>query len=475
VNAEPALAIFRAWALAFTGQWEMMEDALTAVNEDAAPGEVTAVRAYAASVKAEVAKTYELAEEAMAQLPEEKDFLRALVQFCVGITRSSSGRPAAASQALEEVIRLSRAAGHPHLLMTATVHFGHIQEMQGLLRQALQTLHEALHLTPGSGGRPVPFTGVAYVGIAEILYEWNDLDEALRHATEGVKLTKRGGFVGTMLAGYACLLRVYQAQGNFTRIEKTLQTAERLAEKTEYRYMQGVFAEIRARLWVAQENLAAAQRWARAHRLRPGDELDLAREVEQMAVVRILIAQATIFPGDGTAPLTEVQTLLSRLLEAAEAAGRTGSLIKILALRAAVLQMCGEGAQALSVLARAFSLARPEKYVRTFVDEGAPMANLLRKALAEGIVPDYAATLLAAFDETTRTGSTIRAPLVEPLSEREIEVLRLIVAGFSNREIARELVIAISTVKSHINNIYGKLGVANRDEAILRARALRLL
>jgi LuxR family maltose regulon positive regulatory protein len=165
-------------------------------------------------------------------------------------------------------------------------------------------------------------------------------------------------------------------------------------------------------------------------------------------------------------------TLLAQLLQAARAAGRMGSAIKILALQALAFQAQGDHGQALSALKQVLALAEPEGYMRTFVDEGPPMAKLLRHALSQGIAPSYVARLLAAFGETTEPTAQ---PLVEPLSERELEVLRLVAAGLSNREIAQELVIAVSTVKSHTNHIYGKLGVKNRTQAAAWAKELNLL
>jgi LuxR family maltose regulon positive regulatory protein len=190
-----------------------------------------------------------------------------------------------------------------------------------------------------------------------------------------------------------------------------------------------------------------------------------------MAVARVLIAEGQ--PG-------EALRLLALLLEASEASGRMGSMIKIMVLQALAFQVQGDEKQALSALEQALFLAEPEGYVRTFVDEGEPMARLLRRALTEGIVPSYVSKLLAAFGESAQPAppaaqALVDQPLVDPLTQRELEVLRLIAAGLSNREIAQELVVAVSTVKSHINHIYGKLEATNRVQAAARAREAGLL
>jgi LuxR family maltose regulon positive regulatory protein len=475
VRSRPQLGILRVWALAFTGRFDDAESGLSNVGVRHVQGEAAAVRAYIAGVRGDVPRTIKLAHQALEQLPEEKLFLRSIVAISLGIAYWGNNDSAAANRALSEAIMLGRAAGQTELTLAATATLGHVQEAQGLLRQAVETHREALELTVEAGSRPVPFAGIACVGMAEPLYEWNDLDGAMHHAVEGIRLCEIGGFVSYLLAGYANLAQVYQARGDAESALETIQKAERLAQRHEYAYVRGMIARLRVRLWVAQGNLAAASRWAQGHRLSPVDELDPAREIEQIAVVRVLIAQAVF---QGLAPASEVDEalrLLARLLEAAEQARRMGSAIEILALQALAFQIKGDGYRALSALERALALGEPEGYVRTFVDEGEPMAMLLRLALSQGIAPNYVARLLAAFGkEAEPTPPTIES-LVEPLSDRELQVLRLVVAGLSNPEIAQELVIAVSTVKSHVNHIYGKLGVESRTQAVVKAQELALL
>jgi LuxR family maltose regulon positive regulatory protein len=307
---------------------------------------------------------------------------------------------------------------------------------------------------------------MAYVGMAGPLYEWNDLDEARRCALEGIRLSELGGFSAYELFGHVLLARVCKAQGDRDGADEMLLHAEQLRRGRDYALVVALAAELRTQLWLAQGNLGAASRWAQERDLGPGAALDSAREIEQMAVARVLIAQR------------EPDKALSRLawlLEAAERAGRMGSVIKMSALRALGFEAQDNLTGALHALERALSLGEPEGYVRTFLDEGEAMASLLRRALSKGIAPNYVARLLAAFGEEVILTSPIMDALVEPLTERELEVLRLIVAGLSNPEIAEELVIAVSTVKSHVNHIYGKLGVGNRVEAVTRARDLGLL
>jgi LuxR family maltose regulon positive regulatory protein len=206
--------------------------------------------------------------------------------------------------------------------------------------------------------------------------------------------------------------------------------------------------------------------WLQEHPPTAGDVTNYPQELEQLAAARVLL---------GLKQTAGVLELLHPLQDRAEEAGRVWMLIRILVLQARALQVDEKRDLAVSKLERALSLAEPEGYVRTFVDEGEPMARLLRQALSEGIAPNYAARLLAAFGEEAELTSPAMESLIEPLTEREMDVLRLIVAGLSNPEIAEELFIAVSTVKSHINHIYGKLGVESRTQAVIKVQELALL
>jgi LuxR family maltose regulon positive regulatory protein len=194
--------------------------------------------------------------------------------------------------------------------------------------------------------------------------------------------------------------------------------------------------------------------------------------MEYIAFARILIAQGR---------LDEATPLLERLLEAAEAGGRTSRVIEILILQTLAAQSGGDADRAMSTLEQALTLAEPGGFIRILVDEGPPMARLLHEALSQGIAPDYVRRLLAAFPvaEPEQTASlktqVPKSGLIESLSEREIEVLQLIAEGFTNREIADRLYLSLNTVKVHTRNIYGKLGAHHRADAVAKARALGVL
>ena len=252
-----------------------------------------------------------------------------------------------------------------------------------------------------------------------------------------------------------------------------LRHADELARASEAAWIVGPVAACRVWLWLssAGSNLAAAAEWAKKYGI--DDPLTYLREVEHIAVARVLIALGQS---------QEAVGWLARLNEAAKAGGRTGRMIEILSLQALAYQSQGDRTQAMADLEQALTMAEPEGYGRTFVDEGAPMAALLRRAASLGVAPEYVSKLLDALDAEAPMhrgpigpASPVAQPLEEPLSEREREVLRLVAAGLSNRDIAQELILATGTVKKHINNIFTKLNVHSRTQAVSQAREFNLL
>jgi LuxR family maltose regulon positive regulatory protein len=468
VPSRPRLGVLWAWALAYAGRLGRVEMCLADVDLEPVRGEVAAVRAFVAGVRGDVPRAIELARQASKDLSEDNLPLRGIVAQILGIAQWNSGDLTGANRAMVEAIALNRRANRPYLALMAMTILGHIQEMQGALNAAADSHREALKLSEESSSRPVPFAGMAYVGLAEVFYEWNDLDGAKHHALEGIRLSELGGRESYRLAGDIALARIYQAHGDLDRALETVHDAARRAKRYGSSYMEAEVAELRARLWVRQGNVAASSHWAQEHSSSLNDVRNptIAGEVEQMAVVWVLIAEGKA---------GQALDLLARLLDARQAAGPIKGMIKTRTYQALAYQGQGNLDQAMYALSHALTLAEPEGFVRTFVDEGELMARLLRLALSRGIAPNYVARLLAAFGDETEPIAPAMDALVEPLTEREREVLRLIVAGLSNPEIADQLVIAVSTVKSHVNHIFGKLAVDSRTRAVARARELNLL
>lgn len=301
--------------------------------------------------------------------------------------------------------------------------------------------------------------------------EWNRLDEAAQHLTQGIQLCRRWNLALAM-DGYVGLARVRYVQGDLDGMQATVQEMEQLAGTSDMPTMDyALVAAQYVRLLIAGGDLAAATRWARDCGLRPDGEWTrgpwpyVARETVCLALVRVLLAQ-----GEATA----AGRLLASLRDEVERLGRVTVLIELLALQVLVQQAAGQRDAALADLERALLLAEPEGFLRTFLDEGAPLAAMLRVLVSrQSPAADYARRLLAV-DTAASAASPAMTALAEPLSERELEVLHLVAEGLSNREIADRLVIGIGTVKTHINNVYGKLGVHSRTRALARAAALGL-
>ena len=382
--------------------------------------------------------------------------------------------------------------------MLALCNLASQQILRGRLREAATHYYAALETTTvrpseehWAHGHPFVPAGYAHVGLAELLYEWNDLDAARRHALEGIELCRQGWNRAMILNSYLALARIHQAQGDLAGTHEAIRKAEQL---TQDRIFPGIVARMGAvlrthlaRIQIKQGNIQAASRWAQECGLRIDEPLDEEYAAEYITLARVWIAQSK--PDDAL-------TLLERLRHAAEAADKCGNLIEILALQAIALHLQGEGVEAMTVICRALKLAAPSGYVRTFVDEDAVLPEILaglvvaqqhgRFPPAADVPSAYVRLLVAAVapgappiirpvdalgsEPTTSTGQPTAA--FEPLSEREREVLRLVGTGLSNQQIAQELVVGVSTVKWHLKNIYAKLNVHSRTQAIVRAGTL---
>ena len=299
----------------------------------------------------------------------------------------------------------------------------------------------------------------------------------MRQATEGIALCRQFVHTTPLADGLATLAMIRQATGDPTGALEAITDAGRASPGPAG--MLNPVPATRARVLLAQGDVAAAARFPAEHDLRPDDEPDYARESGHLILARVLLAQDR--PGQALA-------LLDRLYETASGQDRAGSLIEIGALRALARAAAGDEAGAVSALAETLMLACPQGYVRVFADEGPPMAALLGRLIAAqrtghaatGVPQGYLARLQRAFGAGPPTPDRCRATaavpgLVDPLTSRELEVLAMMAAGRSNQAIAGEFVVTLDTVKKHVGHVLGKLGAANRTEAVARARELSLI
>ena len=326
----------------------------------------------------------------------------------------------------------------------------------------------------------MPAAGIGHVGMAEVAYQRGDLDAAHQQVTEGIPLCRQLNWTQPLAAGLVTLAWIRQASGDPGGALAAMCEAERIAPSPSVTNLLNPVPVQRARLLLAQGDIAAVARWAQDRGLRTDDEPMYHKEREHLVLARVLLAQ------DQPA---EALALLDRLHEVAAIQDRADSLIEIGALRALALAATGQEGAALDALAGALTLACPQGYVRAFADEGPPMAALLARLIAaQQDEPSAAEPLLGCLARLQRAfGRKPAAPLVprrgiaavpglvEPLTPRELDVLRLLAAGKTNQRIARELVLTLDTVKKHVSHVLAKLGAANRTEAVSRARELDLI
>jgi LuxR family maltose regulon positive regulatory protein len=313
-----------------------------------------------------------------------------------------------------------------------------------------------------------------HVGMSQLLREQGDPQAATRRLLSSQELGEHAGMPQNPYRWRVAMARIREVQGDLDGALDLLHEAERL-------YMGDFFPNVRpvaalvTRVWVAQGRLDEALDWARERNLSAVDDLSYLREFEHITLARVLLAQYKTNHADHS--LREALGLLERLLHAAEAGGRMGSVVAVLALQSVALQTSGDIPAALVSLERALTLAEPEGYVRIFVDEGPPMAALLELATKRKTVANYARRLLTAFDATEDTPPAKQGAqgLIEPLSERELEVFRLLGTDLDGPEIARELTVSLNTLRTHTKNIYSKLGVSTRRAAVRRGEELAVL
>jgi LuxR family maltose regulon positive regulatory protein len=490
VRARPRLCLVRGWtyfvgpalSLENADEWAQLALRTASANGSLEPGlsgEAAALQAMVAVTRGEVARSRELARQALDDLPLDSPW-RSAVTFCLGTTHFESGDMAAAAHVLSEALRLSQAEGAHYIQYAAASFLADIQVFQGHLGRAMELYQQVLAWA--DHGLPQKGSVMAQAGQAYILCERNQLDAALAHVQLGADQVDLVGGAWSAHVLYRVLARLQRAQGNWTDALDTLERAYQMGQSGQVSLVVTQAAALRAGLQLAQGDLEAATAWAENSGLSPDDpEVGHPgwREVAYLALARVLDAQGRH---------AEALALLDRLMGSAQAEARHGSAISILVLLALVQQARGNRSRALECLERALALAEPEGYIRVFVDEGEPMRSLLadfqsmiRKRLHAGAdeasprLMAYAYKLLAVFSGPDPAVTPNSESPPDSLNQREMEVLRLIHAGLTNQEIADQIVIAVSTVKWHINHLYAKLGVHTRTQVLARAKELGLL
>jgi LuxR family maltose regulon positive regulatory protein len=445
------------------------------------PAGLAFLRGEVARLRGDAALAVEYGRRAMAKLGDADAYLRLLVRSSLAATEWLRGDMEQAERDLAEVVAERQSAGESYLAMRARYDLGLIQRAQGRIDDAFASYRQALETTSAWASDYRAHLGMAHVGLAGLLYEQNDLAAALDHVNKGVTLCRHLAFTQPLAIGLATLAQIQQAQGDHDAAVGAMSRARQVRMSPQLAALFNPVPSLWARLRLAQGDTTGLDRWVTERGLGAADDPSYGREPEHLVLARILLARS--LPG-------QASSLLARLLESAVSQGRTGSVIEIRALQALALYADGQEDRAVETLAEALGLAWPRGYVRLFADEGAPMLALLarllaarseQRALARDIPMRYVTALMDACGRPDSQGTDGDRPvprqrgLPEPLTDRELTVLRLIAAGSSNQRIAHDLVITLDTVKKHVSHILGKLGAVNRTEAVARARALDLI
>ncbi|MEO1593103.1 MAG: LuxR C-terminal-related transcriptional regulator [Cyanobacteria bacterium J06632_22] len=500
ICARPILGVVHAISLLNTGQLDAVEEHLqdaeralsqaesVVIEQDAyrsLPAAIANTRAFRAQALGDFAGAITHAEQALALLPAEDDNERGVTASFLGLAYWTSGDAAAAYQSFAEGLKMFQKVGNVRIAICATSVLACMGLAQGWLQVAIATCNQALELAAEQPEPILQGTADLHLALSELHYEQGDLDTARQLLQKGEALRQQGSTSGVDYLWWFIKAELTAAEGN-------LETALEQLEAAARRYRQSPMPNIRpiealkVRWTLQQGKLAEALSWVKERGLSVNDEPNYLREYEHLTLASVLIVQYRRNGSSDTGMgevMPQVTALLTRLLAAAEAQERTGSIIKILVITALVHEAQGDVAAAMPPLERALTLAEPDGHVRIFADCGPPMAKLLQSAKTRNITPAYTQQLLTALKTwgqqpgTTTSPSQYptASPLLEPLSQRELDVLRLLNTELSGPEIARELVVALSTVRTHTKRIYSKLNVTNRRAAVKRALELGLM
>ncbi len=485
VKDQPYLCVLHAWALLLAGQLDTAQarllDAENALEnpkhqDDEQADTILALvhshRAYLAFMMGEHDKTISYARQALERLPESAALMKVQTALYLGVAYRFQGQFRPALNILRDTLPRARELGSSSVAILCYLNLADLHSDLAQLHRAKDVCEQALAFTEQHIGHPeMPFTGYVYVTIGRILRQWNQLEDSYNFTAKGLALCRDWNVAEILALSCIEFAYIHQALGNDRQARASMQEAIQIYEGfSPWGIKYG--AAHQAKMNLVRGEIDAAGRWAQANDLVVDGDFESHREIEYLVLARVYIAQKRF---------EEARSLVERIYRTAQETGKRHTELEGLVLLALVFSMQGETDQAFAYLETALSIGEPEGFIRIFVDEGSPMAHLLYNALSRGVAPEYVSRLLAAFPgaepeqaEATKTQAH-ETELVEPMSERELEVLQLIAEGLTNREIASRLYLSLNTVKAHSRNIYGKLGVHNRTQAVARARALGVL
>jgi LuxR family maltose regulon positive regulatory protein len=476
----PWLAIQKAWALALTGDLERVEPTLKIPEALLSPleateevrtmqGTITAARAHCANRRGDTQSAATYARQALDLLPNCSSISRSIRSVTVSILGDASrinGNLDEAIRAYTETIKIGREANNLNMVIIANSNIADILVEQGQLHRAADLYTRSLQMAVRPDGQRSPLAANIFEGMGRLTYEWDRLDDAEQNIHQCMEQSRIWGDIGQLACAWAVQARLEQARNDPEKARESMREAERLiGERPHPPHWSILVRSDLARVLLAQGNLDGLSERVQKRGLQIEDEIPYQREGEFVTLLRVLVAC-----GDYEAAII----LSRRLLRQAETIGQTGLAINALILQALAFQGKKESGQALVALEEALALAQPEGYVRSFLDEGEEMTRLLCQAQAHQVGNGYAAVLLSKIDKASGMTQPSMQLLAEPLTAREVEVLKFIEAGCSNQDIADQLFISLPTVKRHISNIYTKLGVESRTQAVAIGKELKI-
>jgi ATP/maltotriose-dependent transcriptional regulator MalT len=457
LDADPRLCFSYCWPLLLAGQFEIAAPLLGRVEQaakDVPPeflGEIFAAQAYLALGQGAHARMVEKSQRALALLPKSSISSRGVVALNLGLAYWHMGQMQAAEEVLAEALQAAQTTGNHYAALTAIIFQGRVCAVRGQLHQAAKYFERAIQL-----GGEMPINTLAHLDLSTLHYEWNDFAKSEVHLNKAILISQRGQNDEFLAACWMMKAGLSTAQGDYAEAQAALDKARALVNS-------GKASEaIAVRLDVAQVRLQLAlggptTEWGQK----------LTEKVDSYSFYRFLgVTKARILP------TAQVGPYLEALSQAAQANDWVYGLIAVRVLQAANADTQDE---AVEFLTDALQRAEGGGFIRSFVEAGENLMPALWEAARGGVSPDYAAHILAVMGGKSEAAPSRQMTLVEPLSEREIEVLRLVTSGMSNREIARQLFISPGTAKSHVHNLCGKLGVRNRTEAAMKAKELKLV
>jgi LuxR family maltose regulon positive regulatory protein len=432
-------------------------------------------RAYNAQALGNTSATLRFAEQALTLAPDEAEYFRAQTKAILTAAYWVSGNLDAASSSMQDWMLHSEKAGNPIFAVASAHGLAEILISQGHLQEAVRTYQQSLHLAAAHGMPAQNFTAHHHVGLAILFLEMGNNEAVTQHFQTGLELGLHCTQPDWPYHKCIALSRWKESEKDLDAALGWLEEAKRANVRTLMPDTRPVEA-LKARIYLKQGRLSRAQNWAQEQGLSIDDEISYLREFELITLARVLLAEYQSSHAEGT--VRDVLHLLNRLLDAAEEGNRIGCVIEISIVQALAHHARGNQAKAFESLKRALQRAEPEGYFRIFVDEGKVMIELLtglNESHHDAGLREFIRKLLSASEKQEKNAAVSRQPLIDPLSQRELEVLRLVEQGLSNDQISKKLFLSVSTVKGHNLRIFNKLQAKSRTEAVARARELGLL